>query len=135
MTRERLPPQVRSFLSAHIKSIEQLEILLLLLREPERWWSADSLAKELRTSPASAAARLEEMASKNFLDVRITEELFYRYGPVSASLDGSVREAARAYKETPVAVTTAIYSSGLDDIRGFADAFRIRKRHGEGDDG
>jgi len=132
---DQLPPSVRGFLAAYIVSIEQLETLLLVQREPERWWSAEMVAAELRSSTGASAERLEEMASKNLLDVRISDDLFYRYAPVSPSLAEAVLETARAYKESPVAVTTVIYSRSLDEIRGFAEAFRIRKRREEGTDG
>jgi hypothetical protein len=82
----------------------------------------------LATTSASAAARLEEMASRNLLDVRISEQLCFRYAPVSAALDAAVRETARAFKEKPAAVTTAIHSQPVDEIQAFADAFRIRQK-------
>lgn len=130
MNGERISSGVRAFVRDNIRSLEQLEILFLLLKDDTRWWSAEAAAMELRTTSASAAARLEEMASRNLLDVRISEQLFFRYAPVSPVLDAAVRETARAYKEKPVAVTTAINSQPLDEIRAFADAFRIRKKEG-----
>jgi hypothetical protein len=124
---DRLSATVRAFISAYIRSIEQLEVLLLLHRDPQRWWSAEGVAAELRTSRNSAEARLEEMASRNLLDARTAEAVLFRYRPLSAELDAGVRETAQAYAERRVAVTTFIYSAPGDDIRGFADAFRIRK--------
>jgi hypothetical protein len=121
---------VRAFIRNHIRSLEQLEILLLLLKDGTRWWSAEAAAQELGTTPNSAAARLEEMASRNLLDVRISEQLFFRYAPASPALDAAVRDTARAYEEKPMAVTAAIYSQPADEIRAFADAFRIRKKEG-----
>jgi hypothetical protein len=130
LSNDRITPGVRAFVRDHIRSLEQLEILLLLLKDETRSWSAEAAARELRTTTASAAARLEEMASRNLLDVRIAEQIFYRYAPVSPALDAAAKETARAYKERPVAVTTAIYSQPEDEIRAFADAFRIRKKEG-----
>jgi hypothetical protein len=40
MSRETLPLAVELLLSRHIRSVEQLEVLLLLYRAPERSWSA-----------------------------------------------------------------------------------------------
>lgn len=130
LTDDRVSTGVRTFVRDHIRSPEQLEILLLLLKDDRHWWSAEAVSQELGTTSASAAARLEEMASRNLLDVRISEQLCFRYAPVSPALDVVVRETARAYKEKPVAVTTAIYSQPVDEIRAFADAFRIRKKEG-----
>ena len=129
-----LPSAVRTFLASHVQSIEALEVLLLLHREAERWWSADSVAAELGMPLAAAAARLEELASRNLLDVRISDGIFYRYRPVSPALDRAVRATVETYLRKPLAVTKALYSPPMDDIRRFADAFRIRKREG-GDGG
>jgi hypothetical protein len=104
-----LPASVREFITDHVRSIEQLEILLLLHKDIERWWSAEGVAEELRTSPRSAAARLEDLASRNLLDVRTADGLFYRYRPVSPVVDSAVRATAQAYRERPAAVGTLIY--------------------------
>jgi hypothetical protein len=119
---------VRAFLRDEVTSIEQLEVLLVLVREPQRWWSADAVAEELRMSESVAADVLEKMASRNLFDVRTSEQLLFRYAPISLALDVAVRETARAYKETPDAVATAIYSPSMADVRSFAEAFRIRRR-------
>jgi hypothetical protein len=134
LTGERLTPVVRAFLRRCIGSIEQLDTLLLLEHEPERWWSAEDVAAELQTSQGAAGERLEALASKNLLDVRISDDLFYRYAPVSPALQAAVSETLRAYKGNPVAVSAGLYSLPLDEIRDFAEAFRIRKRR-DNDDG
>ena len=44
-----------------------LEILLLLFQHPERSWSAESVARELRIAPISAGERLDELARASIL--------------------------------------------------------------------
>jgi hypothetical protein len=132
MTFDQLPAAVRAFIHDHVRSIEQLEVLLLLHKDVEQWWSAQGVAGELRTSLPSAAARLEDLACRNLLAVRTADQLFYRYLPISPALDLAVRETAQAYRERPAAVAALLYSTPLDEIRGFADAFRIRKRKENG---
>jgi hypothetical protein len=130
LNNHRLTAEVRAFVRDHLRSLEQLELLLLLLEDETRWWSAEAAARELWTSAAAAAARLEEMSKRNLLGVRISDQLYFRYAPVSPTLDAAVRETARAYKEKPVAVAAAIHSQPVDEIRAFADAFRLRKEEG-----
>ena len=79
----------------HVRSIEQLELLLLLHAQPERWWSAEAAAAELRTARAPTAARLEEMAARNLLDVRTAERLLFRYHPASPAVHEALLEIAR----------------------------------------
>jgi hypothetical protein len=111
-----------------IRTTEHLEVLLLLFRNPERWWSAGSVVEELHISLLAAGNRLEELASGMLLDARVAESVMFRYKPVSASLEARVAGLARLYSELPVEIKTLIQARVPDHIRGFADAFRIRKR-------
>lgn len=125
-----LPGRARALIAQHVRSIEQLEVLLLLYGNPEQWWSAEGVADELGTSTHSTAGRLEDLASRSLLDVRTAETVLFRYKPVSAAVGEAVRDLARAYAERPAAVAALIYSGPMDEIRAFADAFRIRKAGG-----
>jgi hypothetical protein len=53
----------------------------------------------------------------------------FRYKPVSPALEATVADLARLYSERPLEVATLIRARVTDHIRGFADAFRIRKRN------
>jgi hypothetical protein len=61
------------------------------------------------------------------LDARVAESVVFRYKPVSPALEATVADLARLYSERPLEVTTLIGARVTDHIRGFADAFRIRK--------
>ena len=122
-----IPPPVRALIADQIRTTGHLEILLLLFRDPDRWWSAESVGEELHVSALSAGNRLEELASGMLLDARVAESVVFRYKPVSASLDATVADLARLYLELPLPITTLMGARVTDPIRGFADAFRIRK--------
>lgn len=121
---------MRRLIADSIDSVEQLEILLLLLQHPERTWGAESVARELRISPLSAGDRLEDL-TRDALLARVGGGEEYRYAPGSAELDEAVRGLATAYTERRVTVINLIFSKPVDKIRTFADAFRLRKK---GDD-
>jgi hypothetical protein len=53
-----LPAELVRFIHEHIHSVEQLEVLLLLRENPERWWSPEEVSQALRTIPSSASQRL-----------------------------------------------------------------------------
>ena len=55
MSGRGIPDRVRRFVSAHIHSVEEMDILLLLRQHRDRDWSADEVAKELRSAPHSAS--------------------------------------------------------------------------------
>jgi hypothetical protein len=124
-----LPEGVRRLIADSIDSVEQLEILLLLQQHPERTWTAESVARELRVSPLSAGDRLEDL-THDALVARVQGEE-YRYAPETAALDEAVKGLATAYTERRVTVINLIFSKPVDKIRTFADAFRLRKK---GDD-
>lgn len=122
-----LPAAVRDLLQRAVRSVEQLEILLLLQRRPDEWWNAARVADELRTSAASAARRLEELAGHGFFDVRVGEAMNFRYAPPSAELAEAVALLAATYRERRVRVISFLYSRPADRLTDFVDAFRLRR--------
>jgi hypothetical protein len=123
---EGLPELVRRFLADHIHSVVQLEALLLVASSPPREWTPDELAGELRVEVAWAHSQLTELCSRGLLECSERGGL-YRYNPKTAELDAAVKALAAAYRERRVAVIAFIYAKPPDPIRGFADAFRLRK--------
>jgi len=85
-----IPPPVRLLIANQIRTKEHLEILLLLFRNTDRWWSAESVGEELHVSPHRAGTRLEELASGMLLDARVAETVMFRYKPVSSDLEATV---------------------------------------------
>jgi hypothetical protein len=120
----RLPPHVERFLVENVRSLEQLEILLLLHRAPERSWTAAEVAKELRIEPASAARRLEDLLVRGHA-ARAEGEAFRGDGP--EALRSTIRDLAEAYETLRVTVIQVVYSRPAENIQLFADAFLIRK--------
>ena len=127
MHESELPNGVSRFITHHIHSVEQLEILLLLHQHPERAWSADAVARELRIAPESAGERLEDMARNRLFVRQGVSPKEYRYGPENMKLDDTVRGLAAEYVKRRVTVINLIYSKPIDKIRTFADAFRLRQ--------
>src|SRR5687767_10375907 len=54
-----LTPSLAWFVRRHLRSLEDLEILLLLWRTPERWWTATAVAHEVRTTTSMATDSLQ----------------------------------------------------------------------------
>jgi hypothetical protein len=121
---------LRAFLHEYVKSVEQAEILLLLFRTSPREWNAVKVGRELRIDAVSAARRLSDLQLCGLLSARTEDDtLQYWY---EGAFDPLVRELAEEYSERPTALISAIYSPppappGADEVRAFADAFRLRK--------
>jgi DNA-binding IclR family transcriptional regulator len=121
-----LPEDVHRFLHQHIDSVEQLEVLLLLWRTPERGWTSDEVATAVYSHPSSVVRRLAMMLGQGLLRER--EPGCYQYAPRTAELHGTVTRLEHMYRERRVAVITLIASKPIENVRAFSDAFRIRRK-------
>jgi len=124
-----LPQDVHRFLYQNIDSVEQLEVLLLLLHSPERGWGTEEVARELYSHPASIARRLALLLGQGLL--RETDPGCYQYAPRTDELHTTVLRVAEMYRERRVAVVTLIASRPIENVRAFSDAFRIRRKKEE----
>ncbi|HXT15935.1 MAG TPA: hypothetical protein VN706_09935 [Gemmatimonadaceae bacterium] len=119
---------LRAFLHEYVKSVEQAEILLLLFRTSPREWNAVKVGRELRVDAVSAARRLSDLHLGGLLSARSDEDaLLYWY---EGAYDPLVRELSVELSERPTAVISAIYAPApaANEVRAFADAFRIRAK-------
>jgi hypothetical protein len=118
---------VTRFIREYISSIEQLEVLLLLHREPTREWTADELSRAIYISPEAAAHRLTDFCTRGFCIVDNENGPRYRYNPSISHLDMTIRDLRAAYEQRRVRVINMIFSNPIDQIKSFADAFKFRK--------
>lgn len=130
MREGELSPEIQRFIAQHIDSAEQLEILLLLHREPEKEWTALDVSQAIYTVPASATMKLEGLVAGGFVTSNGGSDPRYRFAPGSAALREQVEVLAAAYRANRVAVIKLIFARPPDPLQSFADAFRLR---GKGD--
>jgi hypothetical protein len=128
MANTELSDEVRRFIAEHIDSAEQLEILLLLHRTPEREWTALDVSQAVYTVPASATMRLESLVAGGFVVSNGAADPRYRYDPGDGPLRNQVDVLAEAYRADRVAVIKLIFAQPPDPLQSFADAFKLRGR-------
>lgn len=124
MSQSDLPDDVRRFVAEHVDTVEQLEVLLLMHARPAEVWTRERLSDELRTSPMSAAMRLERLCATGLCE---EAEGGIRLRPPDADVERAIRLLATAYRERRVSLITLIYTRPPAGVRAFADAFRLRK--------
>ena len=124
----QLAPLVAEFLRAHIASVDELELLMLLVMSGGRWWDAASAARELGMRTRRARAGLDALAAHNLLDIRITEDVRYQFRPGTPALEAAALALATVYQRTPAAVVHVVARAASRSVRDFADAFRLRRR-------
>jgi hypothetical protein len=120
--------QARRFITDHIGSVAQLELLLLLRTTSSRRWTVEGLSSELRVEPDWAHAQLIL-----FCDIGLvrsddsTAQNTFTYQPARDELRDAVTAVAQAYLLHRVSIIELIYSKPPQSIRAFADAFKFRK--------
>lgn len=123
---EPLASNVLRFLTERIDSVEHLEALLLLSRAPEKWWTAQAVADELGGEVRSVSRTLDELCSQNLLDVRVAQDVLFKFAPRPGDAT-DVRALAEAYRSKRMVVLQTL-SKRVDSVRDFADAFKIGKK-------
>jgi hypothetical protein len=120
-----LTPKAQKLLGDPIDSVESLELLFLLRRSPETFWTADAAAQQIGIAPQISSRKLARLADAKLL-VRGRETGAYRFAPVGEALP-SIDELADEYAERRAGVINAIYSASEERLRVFSDAFRFKK--------
>lgn len=106
-TRDPISDGVRQFIERHIRSVEQLELLLLLRRSAGRSWTAEEASRELRTRPSSVAPRLAELAGAGLV---ACSDAAYAY-PSPGPREDVLSELERAYARYRARVISIIFST------------------------
>jgi hypothetical protein len=117
---------LETLLQQRLTSVDQIEIVLLLMRDPSRAWTAPEVAAALRTPPESAAMRLFLLASTGLITFEAAGMPKYRYAGGDAAPEAVLSELARLY-ESDRAVVAALVGAPPDPLRSFADAFKLKK--------
>ena len=124
-------PETLAAVAACVRSIEELEVLLLLARNRDRYCSAAMIAAETGLPSSAAAVALETLAARNLLDVRSADAVLYKLDPASAQARDCLERTLEAAWRNRSDVIRAIFRrpSAAQD---FADAFRMRKDRRDG---
>jgi predicted transcriptional regulator len=115
---------VRQFLIGNIRSIEQLEILLLLRASADRPWTAREVYQRVLTNETSVQKSLEKLREQRL--VQVEGESAYRFVS-SVETHDVLEKLARLYKEKPARIIYALYGPEHSELDAFAQAFKLRQ--------
>lgn len=107
---EGITSDLQEFLSRHISSVVQLELLLLLRSTVPREWTAAEIARELRIEPPWASNQAMSLHHHGLLICRPGSEPLYGYGPSDPALDVMAGQLAQTYLDCRVSVISFIHS-------------------------
>lgn len=117
--------EIKEFIQRYIRSIGHLEALLFLYQRRGIEYSVDSLSSELRTNPQYAKQQLEELAEYGLVR-RCTHPDCYLFAS-TPDVANVIEQISNDYARHRLAIINLLYSQPLDKIRGFSDAFKIKK--------
>lgn len=125
----QIPALVAEFMERHIASADELMLLVAMIDAPDRWWDPTIASRELGLPQRDARVILDRFTAANLLDIRVTDDVRYRFRPGTPDLDRGASAFGEAYRAHPATVAQHVARSARRSVRDFADAFRIR-RHG-----
>ena len=125
LTTSRLPIDVKELLTNHIDSVGHLEVLLVFFNNQEKTWTPQTLSQELRSHETSVTKHMAKLTTGGFIKNVAGDH--YIYAPETIELRAKTELLHQAYKEMSVAVIGFIYEKPSDKLKGFADAFKIKK--------
>jgi hypothetical protein len=123
---------VRNLIRDRIRSIEQLETLLLIRMEPARIWKLKEISDALRCTDSVAESAIATLCRSGLAEPKDSPQgRGHRYAPESAEIDAHVRELADTYQNYRVETLVFISSNAINRVRSqalntFAEAFRLR---------
>jgi predicted transcriptional regulator len=118
--------ELLKFIEAHMKSVWAVEQMLVMTREPVRVWALGELVRETRSSSTAVGEALRNLEEAGLVDH--SSDSTYRFAPKSEDLRTAAEALLKAYVERPRFVIRAIFAEPKDNLRIFADAFRLKKK-------
>jgi predicted ArsR family transcriptional regulator len=125
MSPERIPEEVVRFLERHIYSVTQLETLFLL-RGSSHAWSAEDVARELRSNTETAKRHLRDLCDAELISCDEQRDKVYHFNTESEAiaLIDLLRDLYQSHKNRLIDM---IYSEKFENLQQFADAFKVKK--------
>src|SRR5437016_4795429 len=123
-----LSERAERMLSVRIHSLGELEVLLLLHRERERWWTAAQVNEALRSSLYAAQLALAHLHAAQLLEAASSDPPAFRFAPRDPEDAATVSELDTVFRDRPSSIIDAVYGPKHESLRDFAESFRIRKK-------
>jgi len=123
-----LSNELSRFIKQYITSLEQLEILLLLYKQPDRSWTIEEVFKVIQTNLDSVAARLTGLVSSGLAVAETPDHPTFRFHPQTDEIAQRVAELQKAYSSSKYKIIETIFAPTRDQAQKFADSFKIRRK-------
>jgi hypothetical protein len=119
------PARVAEFTRQHLETLDDLQVLVACMESPDRWWSAEAIADHVGLTPSVGRRRLDRLVRRNLFDIRVSDEVRYRFSPGTPALAETAAAWLAEYRKHPLPVVMQL--TDHRGLRDFADAFRIKR--------
>lgn len=117
---------VRQLIERHLRSAPEIEVLLLLHRSPETFWTPLAAASVVGVGEQDVRAHFNRFAAAGLVE-RGRQTDAVRFSPATEEDRGSVAALAVAYSGNRDEILRMVTGS-LSQITAFSDAFRLPRR-------
>lgn len=122
-TPSSLPRDVRQFIERHLRSAGEIELLLLLFRSPDTFWSPPAAANVVGIDDREAGVHLGRFTAAGLLEQGKQTDAF-RFAPAKLADRQAIEALAALYAGRRDDVLRAVTGS-ISQITAFSDAFRF----------
>ncbi len=119
-----IPDDIRDFIRRNIGSVSLLEVLLLMKRKPNKEWRAEEISSEMRTNVSYASSQLAELATAKLIVQGKNGGFEFPADSIKIEI---LDRLDMLYSNRRSTLISFIYSQPIDNIRDFANAFKIKK--------
>lgn len=114
MTDDFISTTLKQFITSKVRTVAELEALMLMRLNPARTWQPSALAERLYVRERDAALTLQRLENEGLI-ARVGDNAFrYHCDSEQAHL---VEAAAKAYQRCLVPLTNLIHSANSHDAR------------------
>lgn len=126
MAEPEISRELRELIDRHLRSIDEVEVLLCLYHSRGEGFTAQQVAAKCNKREEDVEADLRELTESGFLVLDRFEKT-YSYSVRNQAVNEVVEQLAHLYNERPTALIHALYERPSTSVRSFAEAFRIKR--------
>lgn len=114
----------------YVDSLDSLEVVVLLFRDPGRAWSPEQVSQALRITIRTARRELERMRTRGIARPAADDDSKTQFDTSDTDRTAAVARIAATYGTRRIELINYVASQTLKRIQSISDAFRLRKDDG-----
>lgn len=126
MADQDLPDVVARDVDQFIDSLDALETVMLVFRDPARAWSPEQVARILRISVRVARRELDRMKARGIAVADPNDDTLTRFGAADTDRGAAVARIAATYGTRRIELINYVASQTLKRIQSIANAFKLK---------